>query len=130
MPISKKFNNTGKSGNHGMQDIDYTKRILTEDKLIEENTKLFASCSNGHTFIILGESSLKESFLLSDKIAKEHLCPFCKTIKVNGINSINFKFCVDNESSLMEISFNLNGKKINTIYKPDGYVFIPREEEE
>jgi len=43
MCISKRFNNTGKSGNHGMQEVDLLKRRMIEDKLEEEKSQIVVS---------------------------------------------------------------------------------------
>ena len=126
MCISKRFNNTGKSGNHGMQEVDLLKRRMIEDKLEEEKSQIVVSCVNGCDYTLLGEKiPLREAMLLEDHIQKNHLCPFCRTS--NG--SINFQYCAENQHHLREYSFVLGDKKYYTIYTPRGYRFLPPEED-
>jgi len=125
--LSKRFQNTGSTGNHGMQEIDVLKRQMLEDKYDQESSDIVCGCGNGCDFTILGEKiSLREALMLGDFIQKNNLCPFCRT--TNG--KMNFKFCVENQNVMQEFKFEMNGKTYNTIYKPQGYRFLPPSEQD
>ena len=47
MCISKRFQNTGKTGNHGMQEVDVLKRRMMEEKFEQESTGATVTCGNG-----------------------------------------------------------------------------------
>jgi len=127
MCISKRFQNKGATGNHGMQEIDVLKRRMLEDKFLEETTELTCHCGNGCEFTIIGEKiTEKEAALLSVEIQVENLCPFCKT--KNG--KIDIDFCKKHQNNMQEFSFQMKDKVYRTIYKPSGYRFLPPTEEE
>ena len=124
MCISKRFANTGKTGNHGMQEIDVLKRRMIEEKFDQESSDTFILCGNGCEFTLLGESiPLRESIILGDYIHANNLCPFCRT--TNG--TIDFKYCVENQNTLREYCFTMNDKEYRTMYKPQGYKFLPAD---
>ena len=122
MCISKRFQNNGSTGNHGMQEVDVLKRRMLEDKFAEETTELTCHCGNGCEFTILREElTEKEAALISLKINLDKLCPFCRT--KNG--QIDFEFCSKHQNHMKEFTFTINGKQIPTMYKPAGYKFLP-----
>ncbi len=124
MCISKRFQNTGATGGHGMQEIDVLQRRMIEDKFDQESTKSKVICGNGCEFTILGEKiPLRESLILGDFIHANNLCPFCRT--VNGKQ--DFKFAVENHNTMRAYSFTMNDKKYDTMYKPAGYKFLPAD---
>jgi len=126
MTISKRTNNTGSTGNHGMQEVDMLKRKMIEEKLKEEGSNMSCGCGNGCEFTILSDEkiSLREALVLGDHIKDNNLCPFCQT--KNG--KINFQFCAENQNKIQEFSFEMNDKVYRTIYKPQGYRFFPVDE--
>ena len=124
MCISKRFANTGSTGNHGMQEVDVLKRRMIEDKFEQEKSEVFTLCGNGHEFTLLGEQiPLREALILGDFINENNLCPFC--MKKKGM--INFQYCVDNQEIIQEFKFTMNDKTYLTMYKPDDYRFLPAE---
>ena len=128
MAISKQVHNTGRTGGHGMQEIDTLKRRLLEDKFIEEKTLNSCHCGNGCEFTILGDKiSRKEETLLSIHIRQNNLCPFCKLTEQG---SIDFAFAAENQNKLGEYKFQKDNKVYQTMYKPSGYRFLPPEENE
>ena len=125
MCISKRFQNSGKSGNHGMQEIDVLKRRMLEDKYDQESSEISCSCNNGCDFTILGDKiPLREAMMLSDHIQANNQCPFCRTTD----GKINFKYCVENQNTIREYTFTMGDKTYNTMYKPSGYKFLPPSE--
>jgi len=124
MCISKRFANTGKTGNHGMQEIDVLKRKMIEDKFEQESNDTFILCGNGCEFTLLGEAiPLREAIILGDYIHANNLCPFCR--KTDG--KINIEYCVKNQNILREYCFTMNDKEYHTMYKPSGYKFLPTD---
>ena len=125
--ITKRSSRMGQTSNHGMSEIDVTKRRLMEDKFETEATKISASCGNGCLFHFINEEvTLRDSILLTDHIRINNLCPFCKV--TDGTE--NFRFCAKNQNKLMEVDFIMDGITYKTIYKPDHYSFLPYVEEE
>jgi len=125
MCISKRFSNTGKTGNHGMQEIDILKRKMIEDKFEQENNEQFILCGTGCEFTLLGDKiPLREAIILGDYIRANNLCPFCRV--TNGKQ--NFKFCMENQNDMQEFSFIMGDTKYYTIFKPQGYTFLPPDE--
>jgi len=122
MCISKRFQNSGKTGNHGMQEIDVLKRRMLEDKYDQESSAMSCTCGNGCEFTILGdEIPLREALILGDFINANNLCPFCKTVD----GSINFEYCVENQNKMQPYNFIMNDKRYDTMFKPAGYKFLP-----
>ena len=121
MAISKKQNNTGHAGNHGMSEIDSTEilhRKLLEDKYHEESSNVTCHCKNGHEFTILGDKiSLEECHNVSLTIWARKLCPYCQDWNINA-------------NQLKEIKFVIDNKSYHTIYKPHNYRFLPIDENE
>jgi len=116
--ISKRFQQKGTTSNHGMSEVDFTKRKLLEDKLLNETQEITTGCGNGCTFHFLNEEvSLREALLLEDHIRDNNLCPFCR--KINGKE--DFKFCAENQNKILEVDFEMNGTIYKTMYKPHGY---------
>jgi len=125
MCISKRFQSTGATGGHGMQEIDVLKRRMLEDKFDQESSEMSCICGNGCEFTILGDAiPLREALILGDYIHANNLCPFCKTKE----GSINFEYCVENHNKMQPYSFVMNDKRYDTMYKPAGYKFLPPSE--
>jgi len=124
MAISKKVTNNGSTGNHGMQEINVLQRRMIEDKFDQESCESTVICHNGCEFTLLGEQiSDREQILLGRHIHKNNLCPFCKTI--NG--KINLEYCVENQNKMSEYVFEMDDVEYRTMYKPQGYKFLPAE---
>jgi len=124
MCISKRFQSTGATGGHGMQEVDVLKRRMIEEKLESEGSESKILCGNGCEFTLLGQQiPLREQIILGDFIQANNLCPFCGT--VNG--RIDFEFCAKNQDKLLPVSFEMNDKVYDTMYKPRGYKFLPPE---
>jgi len=105
MCISKRFQNTGATGGHGMQEIDVLQRRMIEDKFDQEGSDTKVLCGNGCEFTVLGNGiSLRTSLILGDYIKANNLCPFCRT--TNGKQ--DFKFCVENQNKMREFCFTMN----------------------
>jgi len=122
MCISKRFQSTGATGGHGMQEVDVLKRRMIEEKFEQESCESKILCGNGCEFTLLGEKiPLREQIILGDYIHANNLCPFCRTI--NG--RIDFKFSVENQNKMRAVSFEMNDKVYDTMYKPTGYKFLP-----
>lgn len=129
MSISKRFQTTGAVGGHGMQEIDVN-RVLLEEKYHEEAEKdCKIICGNGcGEFTVLGEKlSIREQILLGDHIHATGQCPFCSKDE-NG--KIDFEYCVQNQSKMTRVTFTMNDQRYDTIYKPEGYKFLPPQEKE
>ena len=127
MCISKRFHSTGATGGHGMQEVDVLRRRMIEEKYEEETSGGAILCGNGCQFTIIGESlTTRESIILGDHIHDNNLCPFCKT--KNG--TIDFKYCVENQDKMQPFSFEMDGERYDTMYKPEGYKFLPPLEED
>ena len=124
MAISKQSHNSGATGGHGMHEINVFKRRMLEEKFDVESSTVTCTCGNGCEFTILGERiSYREAILLGRYIRKNNLCPFCKT--VNG--RVDFQYALDFQDKMKEFTFEKDGKIFNTIYKPQGYNFLPPE---
>ena len=128
MAILKNVCNTGATGGHGMQNVDMLKRRLIEEKFNTESQSSHVLCGNGCEFTIVGEIlSLKECYKLSDYIKKNNLCPFCGK---NHNGKIDLEFGVKNQWKMIEVSFEMEDRQYNTIYKPQGYRFLLPEEQD
>ena len=124
MAISKQSHNTGATGGHGMQEIDTFKRRMLEEKFDVESSEVTCSCGNGCEFTILGERiSFREAILLGRYIRKNNLCPFCRTKD----GRMNFEYAVNNQDAMQIVTFEKDDRIFNTIYKPQGYRFLPPE---
>jgi len=128
MCISKRFANTGKTGNHGMQEVDVLHRRMIEDKYDQESNDMTILCHAGCEFTLLGEEiPLREALILGKYIRANNLCPFCRTSDFNGVNRIDFEFCAKNQELLQAFTFSMEDKKYETMYKPAGYKFLPAD---
>lgn len=124
MCISKRFQSNGSTGGHGMQEVDVLKRRMIEEKFEEESSDSKVLCGSGCEFTILGENiPLREKIILGDFINANNLCPFCKT--VNGRQ--DFAFATKHQNKLLAVSFEMNDKVYDAMYKPSGYKFLPAD---
>ena len=103
-------------------DTDFKRRMI-EEKFEQESCNSSILCGNGCEFTTLGDTplTLRQSILLGRHIRKSNQCPFCKTN--NG--TVDFQYCVENQDKMQPFSFVMDGERYDTMYKPQGYKFLP-----
>ncbi len=122
--ITKKSNNTGAAGGHGMSTIDI--EHLQDSELYHDYVKgHVVNCSCGESFRLSPDHSFIDAMKLSNLLNKEG-CPFCNKGKLDN-DTLNWFMA--NKKKVIEFSFEIVKEIfVKVIRKPLGWYPLSKKE--